>query len=150
MKFTLAFVTSILLVGASAVSATSGTASWDDAYGTGSNSLNIFACSDGENGLVSQYPTLANIPGFPNVGAAPTIAGWNSENCGACFQLTWTSSKGKTNTIYIIGVDTSRSTGNFVLSKAALNTLTGGRADTSGRVPVSWTQLDSDDKCKGK
>jgi len=120
------------------------TASWDSVYDNASQSTLTVACSDGVNGLYTKgYKTLGAVPGFPNVGAAPTIAGWNSPNCGKCFSVTYNG-----NTIYVTGVDTSRSTTNFVLSKAALNKLTGGLADQLGRVPITWSQLLTGEKCK--
>lgn len=119
------------------------TASWDSNYDNASLSTLSVACSDGVNGLYTKgYQTLGAVPGFPNVGAAPTIAGWNSPNCGKCFAVTYNG-----NTIYVTGVDTSRSTTNFVLSKAALDKLTGGLADQLGRVPVTWSQLPTGEKC---
>ena len=115
----------------------SGTAAWDSVYDNAGQSTLTLACSDGVNGLYTKgKQTLSQVPGFPLVGAAPTIAGWNSPNCGKCFKVTWGSK-----TIYITGVDTSRSTGNFVLSKYALNQLTGGLADQLGRVSVTWSQV---------
>lgn len=119
------------------------TAAWDSTYDNGSLSTLSVACSDGSNGLYTKgYKTLSTIPNFPLVGAAPTIAGWNSPNCGKCFAVTYSG-----NTIYITGVDTSRSRTDFVLSKAALNKLTGGLADQLGRVTVTWSQLPSGARC---
>ncbi|RPB29659.1 Cerato-platanin, partial [Terfezia boudieri ATCC MYA-4762] len=116
---------------------------WDSTYDNGSLSTLSVACSDGSNGLYTKgYKTLSTIPNFPLVGAAPTIAGWNSPNCGKCFAVTYSG-----NTIYITGVDTSRSRTDFVLSKAALNKLTGGLADQLGRVTVTWSQLPSGARC---
>ena len=142
MKFTTITATLLSII-TPLVSAGTGTASWDSVYDNGATSTLSVACSDGVNGLYTKgYHTLGSIPKFPMVGAAPTIAGWNSPNCGKCFAVTY-----KGNTVYITGVDTSRSTTDFVLSKAALNKLTGGLADQTGRFPVSWTQLASGANC---
>lgn len=142
MKFTTLAAT-LLSVITPLASAASGTASWDSVYDSASTSTLVVACSDGVNGLYTKgYKTLGALPKFPLVGAAPTIAGWNSPNCGKCFSVTY-----KSKTIYVTGVDTSRSTTDFVLSKSALNTLTGGLADQLGRVPITWTQLASGANC---
>jgi len=125
------------------VSAASGTAAWDSVYDNGAQSTLTLACSDGANGLYTKgKQTLSQVPGFALVGAAPTIAGWNSPNCGKCFKVTYGSK-----TIYITGVDTSRSTTNLVLSKYAMNQLTGGLADKLGRVSVTWEQVANRANC---
>jgi len=136
MKFTTIAATLLSII-TPLVSAGTGTASWDSTYDNGALSTLSVACSDGVNGLYTKgIKTLSAVPGFPMVGAAPTIAGWNSPNCGKCFAVTYNG-----NTVYITGVDTSRSTTDFVLSKAALNKLTGGLADQLGRVAVTWSQV---------
>lgn len=141
MKFTIVAAAAALF--APLVSAASGTAAWDSVYDNAGQSTLTLACSDGVNGLYTKgKTTLGSVPGFALVGAAPTIAGWNSPNCGKCFQITYGSK-----TIYVTGVDTSRSTTDFVLSKSALNTLTGGLADQLGRVPVTWSQVANRANC---
>jgi len=142
MKFSVIAATLLSVI---APIASASTAAWDSVYDSPSTSTLSVACSDGANGLWTKgYKKLGDIPRFPNVAAVPTVAGWNSPNCGKCFSITYTVT-GKT--IYVVGVDTSRSSGDFVLSKAALNTLTGGLADQLGRVPVTWSQLASGAKC---
>lgn len=145
MKFTIAAAT-ILSILSPLASAATGSAAWDTVYDSASTSTLSLACSDGVYGLYSKYPTLGSVPKFPMVGAAPTIPGWNSPNCGKCFSISATVG-GTARTIYIIGVDTSRSTTDFVLSQSALNTLTGGNAVALGRVPVTWSQLASGKNC---
>lgn len=142
MQFTLttifAAVAALSAVGAHAGEA--GTASWDSVYDNSAQSTLTLACSDGVNGLYTKgYPTLGSIPKFPFVGAAPTIPGWNSPNCGKCYKI-YSTAGGVARTIYVTGVDTSRSSGNFVLSKAALNVLTNNQAEALGRVAISWAE----------
>ncbi|KAI5807517.1 Cerato-platanin [Peziza echinospora] len=145
MKSFTAALTLLLAPLLAAAQSGSGSASWDDVYGNPTTSTLVLACSDGVNGLYTKgYSTLGAVPGFPYVGAAPTIAGWNSPNCGACFRISWNGS-GKT--IYITGVDTSRSSGNFVLSQQALNDLTNNQAVALGRVDVVWEQIPSRPGC---
>lgn len=46
--------------------------SYDQRYDVGGTSLNTVACSDGENGLESRFPTFSDLPAFPRIGGAPT------------------------------------------------------------------------------
>ncbi|KAF8464448.1 SnodProt1 [Kalaharituber pfeilii] len=123
--------------------ALAGTLAYDTIYDSPSTSTLSLACSDGVNGLYTKgYQSLGSIGNFPNVGAAPSITGWNSPNCGKCFKVTY---NGKS--IFVTGVDSSRGSGGFVVSKAAMNTLTNGQADMLGRVNVDWEQLSSGASC---
>ncbi|PWW76527.1 Cerato-platanin [Tuber magnatum] len=116
-----------------------GVAKYDTTYDSASLSTLSVACSDGANGLYTKgYHTLGRIPGFPNVGGSGTIPGWNSPNCGACYQLTYTPPPpAAPKTINIVAVDVA-APGTFVLSRTALDTLTGGLAVMLGRVDVTW------------
>ena len=131
MKFT----TPILLLSA-AMTAMAGTnveVKYDTTYDTASLSTLSVACSDGTNGLNTKgYATLGSLPSFPNVGAAAAVTGWNSDQCGKCFKLYY---QGKT--LYVTAVDAAYGVG-FVLSKAALDTLTGGKAAMLGKVTASY------------
>lgn len=105
---------------------------YDNVYDNKEQSTSTLACSNGNNGLLTKgYSTIGALPTFPNVGGAPTIEGWNSVNCGACYGITY---NGKT--IYVIGVD--KSIGRFVLSQEALDTLTGGQAVGLGHVSATY------------
>lgn len=90
---------------------------YDNRYG----SLNSVACSE----LHSKYQTFGNIPGFPNIGGAPSTT-YDSPNCGAIWKI-----KANGESIYFVGVD---SAGGFDLSWEAFEKL-GGNAET-GRVYV--------------
>jgi len=61
------------------------------------------------------------------VGASAEVPGWNSPQCGKCFKINY-----KGNNIYVTAVDHA-GTG-FVLSKAAMDALTGGQATAIGRI----------------
>jgi len=138
------FLKSILLLAATTITLTlaqtSGVAKYDNTYDNANLSTLELACSDGPNGLYTKgYHTLGSIPRFPNVGGSGTIGGWNSPNCGACYQLTYTPPPpGTPQTINIVAVDVA-APGTFVLSQAALDTLTGGQAVMLGSVNVSWS-----------
>lgn len=130
MKFTTA-IFSILSAAATAFAA-SGTAAYDTTYDTASLSTLSIACSDGVNGLYTKgYQTLGALPKFPLIGASVEVPGWNSPNCGKCYAVTY-----GTTTRNILAVDHAGE--GWVLSRAALDQLTGGLATQLGRVPVTW------------
>lgn len=54
--------------------------SYDTGYDDRSRSLNVVACSDGSNGLITRYgwQTQGSIPRFPYIGGYEGVAGWNS------------------------------------------------------------------------
>ncbi|KAL7268508.1 hypothetical protein RUND412_008869 [Rhizina undulata] len=132
MKF---FTFALLSFLASAVSAISASVAYDTIYDTSSQSTLTTACSDGANGLATKgYATLGSLPTFPRIGAASTIAGWNSPNCGKCYKITYGSKS-----INVIAVDHAAS--GFVLSRAALDQLTGGLAVKLGRVNADYTEV---------
>ena len=111
-------------------------ATWDSFFDNGSNTLNNVACSDGANGLLTKgFTTFASLPKFPFIGGASAVAGWNSPNCGTCWEITYINPKGVPKTINIIAVDTAGH--GYNLSKQAMNELTGGRADELGSVTVT-------------
>ncbi|CRG92401.1 hypothetical protein PISL3812_09460 [Talaromyces islandicus] len=132
---TIACLVSAALAAPTAVPADAGTTidvAYDNTYDNRDQSTSTLACSDGTNGLIGKgYSTLGALPKFPNVGGAPTIAGWNSPNCGACYGITY---NGKT--VYVIGVDVA--VDRFVLSQGALDTLTNGQAVSLGHVTATY------------
>ncbi|KAG2348333.1 Cerato-platanin [Suillus weaverae] len=144
MKF---LITSTVAALATCAIATSYSLSYDTNYDTGSNSLNTVACSDGSNGLESRgYTTFSSIPNFPYIGGAPQITGWNSAYCGSCWEITYTSPS-VTTTKYVTAIDVGdEARDGFNLSLEAMNGLTGGQAESLGRVTVTATQVD-ESKC---
>lgn len=116
------------------------TLSYDTTYDSSSGSLDTVACSNGANGLEPQYTTFGSLPSFPNIGGAYTIAGWDSVNCGTCWQLTYTNAKGAQKSLNITAMDVSLS--GFNIALAAMNTLTDGQATQLGRVNVDAVQVD--------
>ncbi|KAJ7158815.1 cerato-platanin-related secreted protein [Mycena filopes] len=117
------------------------TVAYDETYDNASTSLDVVACSDGVNGLESKgFTTFGSLPKFPLIGAAGAVAGFNSPNCGTCWQLTYTNGSGVKKSINIIAVDHA-GPGTFNIALAAMNTLTGGQAVELGRVNVVSTQV---------
>ncbi|KAL4793318.1 Cerato-platanin-domain-containing protein [Aspergillus venezuelensis] len=118
----------------------SSTLSYDPQYDIGTNSLSTVSCSDGDFGLLTEgYTTFASLPSFPRIGGAPPITGWNSNKCGTCYQVTWTSATGASNSIIVTGID--QSPGGFNVGQQAMDLLTGSRAVELGRVDVTWTEV---------
>jgi len=117
------------------------TLSYDTSYGVGTNPLTTFACSDGVNGLEQKgYTTLNSLRNFPYIGGAPTVLDWNDPNCGKCYLLTYGGT-----TISIVAIDAGL--GEFVVSPQAMDALTGGQAETLGRVYVTYVEADPS-KCQ--
>ncbi|KAH6682766.1 Cerato-platanin [Halenospora varia] len=111
------------------------TVSYDIGYDDASRSLASVSCSDGSNGLLSRFPTQGDLPHFPSIGGASTIAGWNSDSCGTCYTLTYGA-----NSINVLAIDHAAE--GFNIAKGALDTLTGGQAEQLGRIDAGWTQVD--------
>ncbi|KAL3439390.1 Cerato-platanin-domain-containing protein [Aspergillus tetrazonus] len=121
---------------------TSGTStlSYDTKYDVADTSLTTVACSDGDYGLITEgYTTFGSLPTFARIGGAPTIPGWNSPNCGSCYQITYTSATGQTNSIIMTAIDTAP--GGFNVGQQAMDLLTGDRAAELGRIDITWTQV---------
>lgn len=94
------------------------------------------ACSDGANGLITKYgwQTQGQVKGFPHIGGAQAVAGWNSPNCGTCWQATYNG-----RSIYILAID--RASQGLNIAFSALNELTGGNAEQFGRVDAVVKQV---------
>lgn len=114
--------------------------SYDTKYDQGTSSLTTVSCSNGVNGLMSQgYSTFNSLPGFPLIGGAPTVDGWNSPNCGKCYQIHYQEGN-IDNTINMLAVDAAP--GGFNLGLQAMNELTNGMAVQLGRVQASYSEVD--------
>jgi hypothetical protein len=107
-------------------------------YDKANTSMNDVACSNGVNGLVTKgYPTFGSLPTFPYIGGAFAVGGWNSTECGSCWELTYAPHG---ITIHLVAIDTASS--GFSVSDAAMDVLTGG-GPSPGRLPpdVEATQV---------
>ena len=125
----------ILLTSATAQFSTS----YNPNYDNPQLSMSAVACSDGPHGLMKRFPTVGSLPGYPYVGAAPAVTGWNSPNCGTCWNITYTD-EGVMRTISLLAVDAST---NYTTTTAAMNNLTNGQAIFLGRVDVTVVQVPS-------
>ncbi|KAJ3817895.1 Cerato-platanin [Lentinula raphanica] len=139
MNFYTLFIT--VVISAFAGLAAADTLQYDTAYDDSSASLATVACSDGTNGLLTKgYTTFGSLPTFPNIGAFGAVEGYNSANCGTCWQITYTSN-GASTTINALAVDHAGE-GLINVSEAAMNTLTNDNAVAFGAVSVSAVQVD--------
>jgi adenosylcobinamide amidohydrolase len=74
------------------------------------------------------------------IGAAGAVEGWNSVNCGTCWQLTYTNATGVKKTIDVLAVDHA-APGTFNVALAAMNTLTNNQAVALGRVTITSAKV---------
>ncbi|KAG6917024.1 hypothetical protein DXG01_004150 [Tephrocybe rancida] len=118
------------------------TLSYDPGYSNPSRSLTAVACSDGENGLITPTrQTQGSLPNFPFIGGTASVAGWNSANCGSCWKLTYTNSKGVAKSINVLAVDHANAGWN--VATEAMDALTGGQAVQLGRIEVTQVEVAS-------
>ncbi|KAA8617949.1 Cerato-platanin domain-containing protein [Pyrenophora tritici-repentis] len=112
------------------------TVSYDTGYDDASRSLNVVSCSDGPNGLITRYgwQTQGAIKGFPHIGGYQGIPGWNSNQCGTCYGVTY---NGKT--IYVLAIDHTGA--GFNLAKGAMDELTNNQAASLGRIDAQYSQV---------
>ena len=133
MKFAPALTT--LAVFTSSSMAVTMTVSFDQFYDNETQSLATVACSNGPNGLLTEgFTTFGSLPGFPNIGGAAAVAGFNSPNCGSCWQLTF---QGRS--INVLAIDHAASGFNIALE--AMNTLTNDQAEFLGRINADAVQV---------
>jgi hypothetical protein len=94
-------------------------------YDNPKTSMNIVACSNGANGLVTKgYPTFGSLPTFPYIGGGYTVKGWNSTECGSCWKLTYP----KTGiSVYYTAIDTINA--GFDVSDQTMSKLAKGKQD---------------------
>ncbi|KAG6816108.1 hypothetical protein H0H87_008565 [Tephrocybe sp. NHM501043] len=138
MKFT-AILAPLTLIPALASAVT---LSYEPGYTNPSRSLNNVACSNGENGLITPTrTTLGSLPNFPNIGGTAHVASWNSDQCGTCWTLTYTNSKGVTRSVNVLAVDHANAGWN--VATPVMDALTGGQAIQLGRIEVTETQVAS-------
>ncbi|OQE34625.1 hypothetical protein PENCOP_c016G03223 [Penicillium coprophilum] len=136
------FLATLNLVAAAPAPAVAPTVSvsFDPKYDVGTSSLTTVSCSNGINGLITQgFTDFASLPSFPNIGGAITIPGWNSPNCGKCYELHYSNGK-IDNTINVLAVDAAP--GGFNIGLQAMNDLTNGLAEQLGRVDATYVEVE--------
>ncbi|CAG8011090.1 unnamed protein product [Penicillium salamii] len=141
IAFTSAFLATLNLVAAAPAPAAAQTVSvsFDPKYDIGTSSLSTVSCSDGPNGLLTAgFTDFASLP-IPRVGGAPTVEGWNSENCGACYKLHYANGK-VDESITVIAIDAAP--GGFNIGKQAMDLLTKNQAEQLGRVDATFELVD--------
>ncbi|KAG6836590.1 hypothetical protein H0H93_006333 [Arthromyces matolae] len=91
--------------------------------------------------VTAGFSTFGSLPKFPNIGGAAAVEGWNSDNCGTCWNLTYTNPKGVSKSIAVLAIDHTDSGFNIALE--AMNVLTSNQATFLGRVDVTSKQVDA-------
>ena len=120
------------------------TVSFDPRYDDPNQSLTTVACSDGSNGLITRgFTTFGSLPHFPLIGGGPAVQGFNSPNCGTCWKLTFVNAQQVPTSINVLIIDVA--TPNYNIALEAMNDLTGGQAESLGRVPVTAVQTQASD-----
>lgn len=113
---------------------------YNEAFDDSSYPISQTSCSDGSNGLAGKgYDSVGSIAIYPNVASVYTIAGWNSPNCGKCYQLDYND-----HSLFVLAIDHAGS--GAYLSKAALNSVTNGDAERLGRVDMEISAA-SEENC---
>jgi hypothetical protein len=137
MKFTILFLSAVIFPSLTHAI----TLSYDREYDKSDASLSNVACSDGPNGLMTHgFTTFGSLPKFPYIGGAAAVAGWNSPNCGTCWNLTYTNPKGIKTSINVLAIDHTDE--GFNIAFSAMNKLTSGKAMELGRVDVGSQKID--------
>lgn len=77
-----------------------------------------------------------DIPRFPYIGGAVAVAGYDSPQCGTCWNLQYDG-----RSINVLAIDHAGA--GFNIAFEAMNDLTGGFAEHYGRVDAKATQVDS-------
>jgi len=109
--------------------------SWDSVYDNGEGSLATVACSDGPNGLLTKgYDVFGDLSTFPNIGGSSVVPGWNSPNCGTCWNITY---QGRTITVTVV----DHADEGYNLSKEAMDALTNVQADSFGVIDATSVQV---------
>ena len=110
--------------------------SYDTKYDNGATPLSTVACGGGSNGLMAQgYTDFASVPGFPHIGGADIVDGYNSIRCGQCWRLVYEDNV--KDVIYIILVDSAEN--GWSVSSPAMDDLTYGQGEELGRVDAVAT-----------
>lgn len=111
---------------------------YDTGYSLPTRSLSEVSCSNGSNGLLSRFPTQANLPRFPYIGGAFTIAEWNDVHCGGCYNLTYVEGG---RSVFVLAIDHAEV--GFNVAVEVLDDLTSGRAVEVGMIDVVWEEVEA-------
>jgi hypothetical protein len=131
MKFTATILSLATLVSV----ASADTVRYNSFYDNPSTSLNDVACSNGFNGLVTLgFNTFGELPTFPFVGGAFAVSGWESPECGSCWELSYDGES-----IYVTAIDAVQD--GFDLSFEAMFVLTGGNIVALDSIDAIATQV---------
>ncbi|KAL5492931.1 hypothetical protein ACEPAI_4379 [Sanghuangporus weigelae] len=125
------------LLSALILSALAQQVTFDPVYDNANQSLTTVECSTGSNGLITRnFTTFASLPTFPFIGGAQAVEGFNSAQCGSCWNITFNGTS-----IVVTAIDRAASGFNIALS--SMNNLTNGQAEQLGVVQATSTQVNA-------
>lgn len=110
---------------------------YDPVYDNANQSLATVECSTGTNGLITRnFTTFDSLPTFPFIGGAQAVEGFNSAQCGSCWNITFNGTS-----ITFTAVDHADS--GFNIAQSAMDNLTHGQAVQLGVVQATATPLNA-------
>ncbi|KIK49736.1 hypothetical protein GYMLUDRAFT_101390 [Collybiopsis luxurians FD-317 M1] len=93
---------------------------YDTVYDIGNQSLVTVSCSNGANGLLTRgFTTFNSLPTVPNIGGSSAIPGFNSPQCGSCWNVTFTNAADISKSLSITVIDHAGSGFNVVSAQLA-------------------------------
>ena len=91
--------------------------------------------------VISGFTNFTSLPGFPNIGGAFAVEGFDSENCGTCWALTFNGT-----TISVLAIDVAPR--GFNIALGAMNLLTNNQGEFLGRVNATAQMIGLIDACE--
>jgi hypothetical protein len=134
LTLTMKFTSTIISLAALFSVASAEIVRYNTIYDNPTTSMNIVACSNGDNGLVTRFPTFGDLPTFPSAGGVFAVSGWNSPECGSCWRLRY-----KGNSIYVTAIDMISD--GFDISLEAMNLLTNNQAQALDSIDAHARQV---------
>ena len=88
------------------------------------------------NQRAAGFTTFGSLPDFPFIGGAAAVAGFNSPQCGTCWELTFNGTS-----INVLAID--HTAAGFNIALEALNKLTDNQGEFLGRINAQAQQVAS-------
>ncbi|KAI0730168.1 Cerato-platanin [Fomitopsis betulina] len=125
------FSTFFALCASAALAQTTVSVSYDQIYDLSTESVDYVACSED---LIAVDETIFDeIPGYPYIGGADVVTGFDASMCQSCWQLTYGN-----NTVNVYIIDSAGDGFNIALH--AMNLLTNNQSEFLGRVNATAVQ----------
>ncbi|KAJ3563300.1 hypothetical protein NP233_g9025 [Leucocoprinus birnbaumii] len=116
---------------------------YDTRFDDPNGSLGSTACS-ADVGNLQGHHTFGSIPNFPHIAGSFLIEGFNSTNCGACYELSYTRADGTQ--VYLPFTIINTADRGFISSVKGLEDLTGLSTSVfTGDAPITYKEVPSYD-----